>query len=126
MKTEEIINYCLKKNGAYEDHPFGPESTIIKVEKKIFAQFFTLKGVECATFNCDAMTGEFYRSLFPGVIVRGYHCPPVQQPYFNTLPLDGEVTDELIFEMADNSYKTVVGKLPKYVQKKLQDKNESE
>lgn len=119
MKTEEIINYCLKKNGAYIDHPFGPESTIIKVEKKIFAQFFTLKGIESVTFNCDAMTGEFYRSLFPGVVVRGYHCPPVQQPYFNTLPLDGEVPDELILEMADHSYKTVMGKLPKYVQKRL-------
>lgn len=119
MKTEEIINYCLKKNGAYIDHPFGPESTIIKVEKKIFAQFFTLKGIESVTFNCDAMTGEFYHSLFPGVVVRGYHCPPVQQPYFNTLPLDGEVPDELILEMADHSYKTVMGKLPKYVQKRL-------
>lgn len=119
MKTEEIINYCLKKNGAYIDHPFGPESTIIKVEKKIFAQFFALKGIESVTFNCDAMTGEFYRSLFPGVVVRGYHCPPVQQPYFNTLPLNGEVPDELILEMADHSYKTVTGKLPKYVQKRL-------
>lgn len=119
MKTEEIISYCLKKNGAYIDHPFGPESTIIKVEKKIFAQFFTLKGIESVTFNCDAMTGEFYRSLFPGVVVRGYHCPPVQQPYFNTLPLDGEVPDELILEMADHSYKIVTGKLPKYVQKRL-------
>lgn len=119
MKTEEIINYCLKKNGAYIDHPFGPESTIIKVEKKIFAQLFTLKGIESVTFNCDAMTGEFYRSLFPGVVVRGYHCPPVQQPYFNTLPINGEVPDELILEMADHSYKTVMGKLPKYVQKRL-------
>lgn len=125
MKTEEIINYCLKKNGAYIDHPFGPESTIIKVEKKIFAQFFTLKGIESVTFNCDAMTGEFYRSLFPGVVVRGYHCPPVQQPYFNTLPLNGEVPDELILEMADHSYKTVMGKLPKYVQKRLLENAEN-
>lgn len=125
MKTEEIISYCLKKNGAYIDHPFGPESTIIKVEKKIFAQFFTLKGTESVTFNCDAMTGEFYRSLFPGVVVRGYHCPPVQQPYFNTLPLDREVPDELILEMADHSYKTVTGKLPKYVQKRLLENAEN-
>lgn len=124
MKTEEIINYCLKKNGAYIDHPFGPESTIIKVEKKIFAQLFTLKGIESVTFNCDAMTGEFYRSLFPGVVVRGYHCPPVQQPYFNTLPINGEVPDELILEMADHSYKTVMGKLPKYVQKRLLENTE--
>ncbi len=124
MKTEEIINYCLKKNGAYIDHPFGPESTI-KVEKKIFAQLFTLKGIESVTFNCDAMTGEFYRSLFRGVVVRGYHCPPVQQPYFNTLPINGEVPDELILEMADHSYKTVMGKLPKYVQKRLLENAEN-
>ena len=26
--------------GAYEDHPFGPESVIIKVEGRIFAQIF--------------------------------------------------------------------------------------
>lgn len=76
------------------------------------------------TFNCDAMTGEFYRSLFPGVVVRGYHCPPVQQPYFNTLPINGEVPDELILEMADHSYKTVMGKLPKYVQKRLLENTE--
>ncbi len=97
------------------------DSRHLKVKKKIFAQLFTLKGTESATLNCDMMTGEFYRSLYPGVIVRGYHCPPVQQPYFNTFPLTGEVPDELIYEMADHSYKTVVGKLPKYVQRELED-----
>ena len=33
--------------------------------------------------------------------------------------LIGDIPDELIFEMADHSYVTVVGKLPKYKQKKL-------
>lgn len=119
MTTSELINYCLGKTEAYEDFPFGPEVLVIKVRKRIFAQFFTLKGHECATLNCDAMSGQFYRSLYPGVIVRGYHCPSVQQPYFNTFPLDGSIPDELIIEMTDHSYKTVVGKLPKYVQKEL-------
>lgn len=118
MKYSELLNYCLSKTGAYIDHPFGPESDIIKVEGKIFAQLFILKGKETATFNCDRMTGDFYRQLFPGIIVRGYHCPAVQQPYFNSFPIDS-VPDELIFEMADHSYATVVGKLPKYKQKNL-------
>ena len=118
MIYSELLNYCLSKNGAYIDHPFGPESDIIKVEGKIFAQLFILKGKETATFNCERMTGDFYRQLFPGVIVRGYHCPAVQQPYFNFFPIE-EIPDELIFEMADHSYMTVVGKLPKYNQKKL-------
>ena len=118
MQYSELLNYCLSKTGAYIDHPFGPESDIIKVEGKIFAQLFILKGKETATFNCDRMTGDFYRQLFPGIIVRGYHCPAVQQPYFNSFPIDS-VPDELIFEMADHSYATVVGKLPKYKQKNL-------
>lgn len=120
MQYSELLNYCLSKNGAYVDHPFGPDSDIIKVEGKIFAQLFVLQGELTVTFNCDRMTGEFYRNLFPGVVVRGYHCPPVQQPYFNTLPVD-DVPDEMIFEMADHSYITVVSKLPKYKQKKLKE-----
>lgn len=120
MKTGELLGLCLSKKGAYEDYPFGPSVTIIKVENKIFAQLFVLKGVPSATFNCDRMTGELYRRLYPGVVVRGYHCPPVQQPYFNTFPLE-EIPDEVIAEMLEHSYKTVVGKLPKYIQKKLNE-----
>lgn len=119
MTHEQLLAYCLKKPGAYIDHPFGPDSTIVKVERRIFAQLFQLKGQDKVTLNCDMMTGQFYRQLYPGVIVRGYHCPPVQQPYFNTFPLDGSLPDDVILEMADHSYQTVVGKLPKYKQREL-------
>lgn len=119
VESEEWIRCCLQKNGAYIDHPFGLDSTVIKVEGRIFAQLFTLKGQESMTLNCEMMTGQFYRSLHPGIIVRGYHCPPVQQPYFNTFPLDGTAPDDLIHEMIDHSYAAVVKKLPKYLQKKL-------
>lgn len=65
----------MGKLGTYIDHPFGPESTMIKVEKKIFGQFFILRGVERVTFSCEKMRDNFYRLLLPGVVVRGYHCP---------------------------------------------------
>lgn len=121
MKNSELLDYCLTKPGAYIDHPFGPESDIIKVEGKIFAQLFVLKGKETVTLNCEKMTGDFYRQMYPGIIVRGYHCPPVQQPYFNSFPIES-VPDELVIEMADHSYMTVVGKLPIYKQKNLLNK----
>lgn len=121
MTPQALIELALQKPGAYEDYPFGPDSVIIKVGKRIFAQVFTLRGVDSATLNCDSMTGQFYRQMFPGIVVRGYHCPPVQQPYFNTFPLGG-VPDDVIREMLDHSYKTVVGKLPKYVQRRLLEK----
>ena len=124
MTHEEILKYCLAKNGAYEDHPFGDESTVVKVEKRIFAQLFFLKGVPMLTFNGDAMTGDFYRKTYPDHVKRGYHCPPVQQPYFNTVDLTGKVPDGEILRMLDGSYKYVVGKLPKKIQKKLEEQNE--
>lgn len=72
------------------------------------------------TFNGDALTGDFYRKLYPGDVKRGYHCPPVQQPYFNTVTLNGNVPDEEILRMADSSYEYVVSKLTKKVQKELE------
>ena len=118
MTHEEIITYCLKKPDAYPDHPFGPASTTLKVRgpngaSRIFAQIFTLRGEKKATFNCDLMTGEFYRSLYPGSVTRGYHCPPVQQPYFNTVALDGSIPDEEILCMIDHAYAVVTAKLSK-------------
>lgn len=125
MTAQQVIDLCLSYKGAYLDHPFGSESTIVKVGKttekpgRIFAQVFVLKGNDTVTLNCESMTGEFYRQLYPGVVVRGYHCPPIQQPYFNTFPLDDKVPDDMIAKMIEHSYQTVVGKLPKYIQKTL-------
>ncbi|MBQ7783125.1 MAG: hypothetical protein IJ368_04070, partial [Oscillospiraceae bacterium] len=67
----------------------------------------------------DIPTGEFYRTLFPDAVKRGYHCPPVQQPYFNTVDLNGSVPDDEIIRMLDSSYRYVVSKLPKKVQREL-------
>lgn len=125
MTPQQLIDYGLAKKGAYLDYPFGPDVAVLKVGRhgqrsgRIFTQVFVLKGVPTVTFNCDMMTGQFYRQLFPGVVVRGYHCPAVQQPYFNTFPLDGTVPDDRILEMLAHSYQTVVAKLPKYLQKEL-------
>ena len=111
--TSDIIEYCLTKNGAYIDHPFGPDSLVIKVKGRIFAQLFTLNGEKMATFNCDAAQGQYYRMLYPGIVTRGYHCPPVQQPYFNTIRLTGEVALGEIKDMVDHAYARVINKLPR-------------
>ena len=73
------------------------------------------------TLNCDMMTGELYRAVYPGMVTRGYHCPPVQQPYFNTVALTGSVPDSELIGMIDHAYHVVVGKLPKKYQKELRD-----
>lgn len=52
ITPDEIISYCLSKPGAYLDYPFDPDTTIVKVENRIFAQIFNLKGEDKVTFNC--------------------------------------------------------------------------
>lgn len=121
MTHKEILHYCLAKKGAYEDYPFGDETICVKVKKRIFAQLFHLTGEPMLTFNGDALTGDFYRKMYPDDVKRGYHCPPVQQPYFNTVNLNGSVPDEEILRMIDDSYKYVVSKLTKRLKKELED-----
>ncbi len=77
------------------------------------------------TLNCDMMTGELYRAMYPKSVTRGYHCPPVQQPYFNTIRLDGSVSDEILIEMIDHSYFYILGKLPKKYRVELRTANET-
>jgi predicted DNA-binding protein (MmcQ/YjbR family) len=91
MTKRELIDYCLTLPAVYEDYPFGDDVTVVKIKSpsqdkgRIFAQIFMLKGEPKATFNCSADTGEFYRSIYPESVTRGYHCPSVQQLYFNTV-----------------------------------------
>ena len=125
MTLDEIIGYCLNKPGAYLDWPFGPQYAVVKVRApgydrcRIFAQPFELRGQPVVTLNCDAATGLYYRSLYPDAVTRGWHCPPIQQPYFNTVKLDGTVPDDEIARMIDHAYDTVVSRLPKYMQQAL-------
>jgi len=125
MTHEQIIDYCLKKNGAYLDYPFDPVVPVVKVKApsqdkgRIFAQVFYLKGEPKVTVNCTPESAEFYRSIYPGSVVRGWHCPPVQQPHFNTINLDGSVPDDELLNMIDHAYDVVVAKYPKYIQQEI-------
>ena len=128
MTQQKIIDYCLTKHGAYTDFPFGPDVLVIKVKApsqksgRIFAQLFELKGEPKCTLSCSAEGGIFYRQKFPDKIVHGWHCPPVQQPYFNTFSVDNTIPDDVIKKMADHAYEAVIAKLPKYIQKELAQK----
>ena len=118
MNTEEIKTYCLSKPAAIETYSFGPWPICIKVNGKIFAQIYPDK----LTLKCTAFSGQAFREAYPGVVVRGYHCPPVQQPYWNTIDLERIPHGELPM-MIDHAYETVVGSFSKKVQKQIREEN---
>ena len=120
-----IRTYCLSKPGAVETYPFGNRPICYNVGGKIFAQLYPAK----ITLKCTKFSGEMFRAAYPGIVTRGYHCPPVQQPYWNTIDLEKFPAEELPY-MIDHAYETAVTSLPKKIQiqinykKKITRKNE--
>ena len=118
MLFEEIRAYCLSKHKAYEARPFGDIPICYKLNNKIFAQIYPLSTDYKITLKCTADVGEFYRMIYPQKVVRGYHCPAVQQPYWNTIYLDNFPDNELL-NMIDHAYDTVFKSFNKKLQKQI-------
>lgn len=116
MSTKELLNYCLKKQGAYIAYPFTNDYPVVKVKsqksnkERIFAEFYTLDGREIMTFSTDADTALTLRMEFQDSITRGWHCPPVQAQYKSTAYIQ-ELTAELLLQLIDMSYDRALGKI---------------
>ena len=109
MSTQEILEYCLAKQGAYLNTPFGPEPLCARIGKRIFAELYVTRG--WITLGCDPVYGLMLRQAYPGTVRRGYYSPPSQQPHHNTITLDGTVPDSVLIEMIDHSYTRALQKL---------------
>ena len=113
MTLQELMDQALRYPAACAESPFGPESICIRVgtHGPIFASLMPERG--WISFRCDAIQGLVWREQFPGTVRRGYHCPPVQQPYNNTVTLDGTVPDAILLDMLEHSYQRAVRSLTK-------------
>lgn len=118
MQVEDIKRYCQAKYKAYETYPFGEIPICYKLNNKIFAQIYPYEWDYKITLKCTADAGIFFRAAYPDKVVRGYHCPPVQQPYWNTIYLNDFPDDELLY-MIDLAYDTVLNSFSKKVQREL-------
>lgn len=118
IRLEELIQYCCKKKNTYIDYPFGKEPICIKINKKIFAEIYPQDNNYKITLKCEPILAEFFRSQYPNVVVRGYHCPPVQQPYRNTVWVN-KIDDGVLYSMIDHSYDQVIKSFSKKVQNKI-------
>lgn len=107
----EIENYCMNKAGAYESRPFGKYPICYRLMGKIFAQFHPEEQFYKMTLKCEPEQALIYRQFYPDVVVRGYHCPPVQQPYWNTIDLYAFADMKVLYQMIDEAYDAVVRKL---------------
>jgi predicted DNA-binding protein (MmcQ/YjbR family)/GNAT superfamily N-acetyltransferase len=114
-----IEDYCSNKPSAYETRPFGKYPICYRVMGKIFAQFHPEEKFYKITLKCEPEKANIYRQLYPGIVVRGYHCPPVQQPYWNTIDLDAFSDMDMLKQMIDEAYDAVIAKFSKKAKTQL-------
>ena len=114
MNIESFRNYCIAKKGVTEEFPFDEQALVFKVMGKMF----TITNVDIfASFNvkCDPELAIELRERYVGVSP-GFH---MNKKHWNTIMMDGSISDDLAKEWLDHSYDLVVSKLPKLLKEEL-------
>lgn len=114
MNIEEVRDYCLKKKAVTESFPFDETTLVFKVKGKMFA-LTSLEKEPSVNLKCDPEKAIELREHYPSVLP-GYHMNKQQ---WNTVMIDDSISDQLLQEWIDDSYKLIVAKLPKKEQKDL-------
>ncbi|MNI69998.1 hypothetical protein D3C73_1257790 [compost metagenome] len=106
----EITAFCLKKQGAAREYPFGPETAVFKAGGKMFAMIFEGEnGPLRVNLKCDPVIAGNLREQHEAV-KPGYH---MNKKHWNTVVIDGSLPLTDIMDMINHSYDLVVAKLPK-------------
>lgn len=108
MNIEELREYCLSLPQVTEDMPFDDETLVFKVGGKMFC-FAALEGDLKMNLKCDPDEAIEIRETFPAVIP-GFH---MNKKYWNTVLIDGSISDSMLKVWILKSYKLVVAKLTK-------------
>ncbi|MFA9370657.1 MAG: MmcQ/YjbR family DNA-binding protein [Labilibaculum antarcticum] len=108
MNIEELREYCLSKNAVSEGFPFDEETLVFKVLDKMFL-LTNINGELRMNVKCDHEKAIVLREMHPTVLP-GYH---MNKKYWNTVVIDGSVSDNQLKTWIDDSYDQVVGKMTK-------------
>jgi len=114
MNVEEYHDYCTLKKGVTEGFPFDEKTLVFKVMNKMFA-LVDVDEFKSVNLKCNPEKAldlrEEYHAINPG-----YH---MNKKHWNTITFNGDVPDQLIFELIDHSYDLVVKSLTKKEQAEL-------
>jgi predicted DNA-binding protein (MmcQ/YjbR family) len=115
MNLEILRDYALSLKETTESLPFDNDTLVFKVMGKMFL----LVSIENdpLSFNFKALpeNGIQYREFYP-VIKEGYHMSKV---HWNTVQIDGSISETKLKHWILDSYDLVVLSLPKYKQQEL-------
>jgi len=108
VNFDELLSYCLRKPGAWQDEPWEGD-IVVKVGSKIFAFLGagTSVGVKC---GATREVADEWLARYPGDAAV---MPYIGRSGWNSLQLGGGIPDEELRDAVDASYDMVVSKLPR-------------
>lgn len=109
MNKNKIEKALSKMKGASSGYPFGPEALVFKVMGKMFALVSQGEEVTRVTLKCEPADAEMLVSQFESVIP-GYY---MNKKHWITITLNDQLPDDMITDLASDSYRLVVSKLTK-------------
>jgi predicted DNA-binding protein (MmcQ/YjbR family) len=114
-EPEALRGACLAPAGAVEEFPFGPQTSVFKVEGKMFALGALGNDPLEVSLKCEPELADQLRDSYPA-IREGYH---LNKRHWNTVTLDGSLPGEMVLEMIEDSYDLVVAGLSRAKQRAL-------
>jgi predicted DNA-binding protein (MmcQ/YjbR family) len=114
MRPTALRSACLEFEGASEEFPFGPETSVFKVAGKIFALSPLGSPPLRVSLKCEPGLAEELRAAYPA-ITAGYH---LNKRHWNTVEVAG-VPAKLLHDMIEDSYDLVVSALPRRTREQL-------
>ncbi len=115
MNIEELREYCISKKGVTECFPFDEVTLVFKVMGKMFA-LTNLDGPTTINLKCDPDHAIELREQYPDILP-GYHMNKV---HWNTVNVQGSLSNQMITELIDHSYDLVVKSLTRKLREELQ------
>jgi len=115
MNIEELREYCISKKGVTECFPFDEVTLVFKVMGKMFA-LTNLDGPTTINLKCDPDRAIELREQYSDILP-GYH---MNKTHWNTVNVQGSLSNQIIKELIDHSYDLVVKSLTRKLREELQ------
>ncbi|PSR15189.1 MAG: MmcQ-like protein [Bacteroidetes bacterium] len=117
MDFDTFHAYCLAKPGVEETFPFDEVTLVFKVMGKMFALSGLDREVFTMNLKCDPDWALELRERYEEV-QPGYH---MSKKHWNTINGEGEMPEDLLYQLIDHSYDLVVASLPKKLRADLEE-----
>jgi len=106
---KNIEGHIKGLKGSIGSYPFGPDVLVFKVMNKMFALISKKNEKDIVTLKASPANVEFLTCKYDS-ITPGYH---MNKDHWITIYLSGDISEQEVLKLADDSYDLIVSKLTK-------------